>query len=165
MPSPVPFPTRLSLPEDVRAAAVGRLNQRLADAIDLTLQAKQAHWNIKGPLFGPLHALFDAVHDTAEDVADELAERVAQLGGAAQGTLQMATAATSLSPAPEIAPATGWLTQLATACATLANGIRDDIDASTAEGDQVTANLLADLGQRLDAQCWKIDAHTIVIDA
>ena len=37
------------------------LNEHLADAIDLQLQAKQAHWNIKGPNFVGLHELFDRV--------------------------------------------------------------------------------------------------------
>ena len=28
---------------------LAELNQELADALDLALQAKQAHWNVKGP--------------------------------------------------------------------------------------------------------------------
>lgn len=165
MPSPVPFPTRIALPEDARTAVVACLTNRLAEAIDLTLQAKQAHWNIKGPLFGPLHALFDAVHDTAEDVADTLAERIAQLGGVAMGTVQMVAATSTLPAAPATAPATGWLTQLADACGALANAVRADIDECAAVADQVSANLLADLGHRLDKQLWMIEAHTIVVDA
>jgi starvation-inducible DNA-binding protein len=37
------------------------LNRRLADAIDLQLQLKQAHWNVKGPHFIGLHAPFAVV--------------------------------------------------------------------------------------------------------
>ena len=43
--------TQNDLPEKVRTEAIELLNQQLADALDLALQAKQAHWNIKGPSF------------------------------------------------------------------------------------------------------------------
>ena len=33
------------------------MNQRLADAVDLQMQLKQAHWNVKGPSFISLHAV------------------------------------------------------------------------------------------------------------
>jgi starvation-inducible DNA-binding protein len=39
------------------------LNQHLADVLDPGLQAKQAHWNVKGPNFIGLHELFDKVKD------------------------------------------------------------------------------------------------------
>jgi starvation-inducible DNA-binding protein len=45
------IPTQNSLPEQTRREMVELLNQKLADAIDLGLQAKQAHWNVKGPHF------------------------------------------------------------------------------------------------------------------
>jgi len=41
--------TQNDLAEKVRTGAVELLNQQLADALDLALQAKQAHWNVKGP--------------------------------------------------------------------------------------------------------------------
>jgi starvation-inducible DNA-binding protein len=37
------------------------MNQSLADAIDLQMQMKQAHWNVKGPHFIGLHELFDKI--------------------------------------------------------------------------------------------------------
>ena len=37
------------------------LNQRLACAVDLQMQMKQAHWNVKGPSFIALHGLFDTI--------------------------------------------------------------------------------------------------------
>src|SRR5688572_11786812 len=53
--------TKNDLPEPVRIWIAAILNARLADAIDLALQAKQAHWNGKGPQFIALHELFDQV--------------------------------------------------------------------------------------------------------
>ena len=46
------------------------LNQRLADAVDLQMQMKQAHWNVKGPSFIGLHELFDQVAEAVEDYVD-----------------------------------------------------------------------------------------------
>ena len=51
--------TRNNLPEKTRRRVIYLLNQNLADVLDLSLQAKQAHWNVKGPHFIGLHELFD----------------------------------------------------------------------------------------------------------
>jgi len=53
--------TQNDLPSKARMEAVDLLNRHLADAIDLAYQAKQAHWNVKGPSFIALHELFDEV--------------------------------------------------------------------------------------------------------
>ena len=55
------YPTRNDLPDNTRKAAIELLQKRLADVVDLSTQAKQAHWNVKGPNFIALHELFDSV--------------------------------------------------------------------------------------------------------
>jgi starvation-inducible DNA-binding protein len=45
------FKTKNDLSEAIRIKIIQLLNARLADAIDLQTQSKQAHWNIKGPNF------------------------------------------------------------------------------------------------------------------
>ena len=56
------------------------MNQRLADAVDLQAQMKQAHWNVKGPHFIGLHELFDQIDEAVESYVDLIAERIVQLG-------------------------------------------------------------------------------------
>ena len=51
--------TKIDIPENARGAVVAVLNARLADAVDLASQMKQAHWNVKGPNFIALHEMFD----------------------------------------------------------------------------------------------------------
>jgi len=51
--------TKNDLPEKVRTQIAALLQERLAEAVDLVTQAKQAHWNVKGPNFIALHQLFD----------------------------------------------------------------------------------------------------------
>ncbi len=53
--------TSIDLPVAKREPVIKNLNQHLATLIDLKLQAKQAHWNVKGPQFIALHELFDKV--------------------------------------------------------------------------------------------------------
>jgi starvation-inducible DNA-binding protein len=80
-------PTKNDLPAEKRASAVELLNDLLEDLIDLQIQAKQAHWNVKGPNFIALHELFDSVAEEAEEFVDTVAERIAALGGKAEGTI------------------------------------------------------------------------------
>ena len=75
-------------PKATRSAMIELLNQQLADALDLGLQAKQAHWNVKGPAFIALHELFDEVAAKIGEAVDEIAERTVALGGIAEGTVQ-----------------------------------------------------------------------------
>ena len=55
----LPYVTANDVPDNVRERVAQLLNRRLADAIDLQTQAKQAHWNVKGPHFIALHELFN----------------------------------------------------------------------------------------------------------
>jgi len=71
--------TRNSLPENTRRKTIDLLNRSLADLLDLGLQAKQAHWNVKGPHFIGLHELFDKVAEELEDFTDGIAERAVEM--------------------------------------------------------------------------------------
>src|SRR6201981_3441648 len=94
------FKTKNDLSEAIRSKAVELLNARLADAIDLQTQTKQAHWNVKGSHFIALHELFDKINEEVEDYLDEIAERAVQLGGVAEGTARMVANRSSLSEYP-----------------------------------------------------------------
>src|SRR6476660_3520236 len=83
------FNSSIDLPAGARAQMITILNDRLADFLDLERQAKQAHWNVKGPRFHQLHLLFDETAALAVTWADDLAERAMQLGGIAEGTVQV----------------------------------------------------------------------------
>jgi starvation-inducible DNA-binding protein len=84
------YPTKNDLPEATRVQMIEVLNLRLADAIALQTQSKQAHWNVKGPNFIALHLLFDQISDATLKYIDLIAERAVQLGGIAEGTAKMA---------------------------------------------------------------------------
>lgn len=80
--------------------AAGLLQPLLADLIALSLQAKQAHWNVAGPLFQPLHALFDGLAGSYRDWYDEVAERCLALGAPADGRLATVAKTASVADLP-----------------------------------------------------------------
>jgi starvation-inducible DNA-binding protein len=116
-------PTKNYLTESVRETMTGLLNQHLAAALDLGLQAKQAHGNVKGPNFIGLHELFDKVAGDIEDFTDSIAERAVELGGTARGTLQVVAKESRLSPYPlDIAAGKEHVAALSAALATFGKG-------------------------------------------
>ncbi len=152
--------TRIDLPAATREKVIALLNQSLADTIDLGRQAKQAHWNVKGPSFIALHKLFDEVSEVAEDAIDEIAERITALGGIADGTLQTAARRTRLAPYPtDLVKGRDHVAKLADAIATLGKHARAAIDESDKLGDKDTADLFTGISRDLDKQLWFVEAH------
>lgn len=89
-----------NLNDDSRGRTVSLLRPVLADLIALSLQAKQAHWNVRGPLFAPLHEQFDAVTDEARGWYDDVAERILALGEPADGRLPTVAKESGLEEMP-----------------------------------------------------------------
>ena len=61
------------------------LQDTLADYLDLSLVAKQAHWNVVGQNFRDAHLHLDELVTLARDDADAVAERAATLGVSPDG--------------------------------------------------------------------------------
>jgi starvation-inducible DNA-binding protein len=153
-------PTKNDLSEKLRQQAANDLNALLADVTDLTLQAKQAHWNVKGSNFIALHKLFDDVYGHAGEWADDIAERIVALGGDAHGTLQAAAKATRLQPWPlETHGEKAYVERLAAALGQFGSSVRTSIDAFTALGDAGTADLVTGISREVDKDLWFVEAH------
>ena len=152
--------TQNDLPEKTRRAAVELLNRQLADALDLHLQAKQAHWNVRGPNFISLHELFDEVVAELAGHADDIAERAVALGGTAYGTARAIATRSRLPEYPLHAySGTDHVGALSAALATFAKSTRGAIDAAVALGDADTADLFTGVSRGVDKLLWKIEVH------
>ncbi len=151
--------TRIDLAPGTREQMATLLNAVLADAIDLKLQAKQAHWNVKGPAFIALHELFDAIAGRVEAQVDELAERVTALGGVAEGTLQAVSNRTRLDAYPVSLAGSDHVARLADAVAIYGKGARAAIDEATDIGDADTADLFTGISRAADKDLWFLEAH------
>ncbi len=152
--------TRNSLPEKVRSEIVVLLQGRLADSIDLMLQAKQAHWNVKGPNFIALHELFDKVFTEAVEHVDVMAERIVQLGGIAQGTIRAVTQRTTLPEYPlDITEGSKHVAELAHAIAFFGEQVRKAIETATQLEDADTADIFTEISREADSSLWVVEAH------
>src|SRR5947207_10016352 len=84
------YKTENDIPQELRLKLKVLANQGLADAVDLQMQLKQAHWNVKGPHFIGLHELFDKIDEAVESYVNLIAERIVQLGGIAEDPVHVA---------------------------------------------------------------------------
>ncbi|MEO5968891.1 MAG: DNA starvation/stationary phase protection protein Dps [Bdellovibrionia bacterium] len=154
------FKTKIDLSEPIRSKVVEMLNQRVAECIDLTLQAKQAHWNVKGPNFRSLHKLFDTVSSGVQKSGDLLAERLVQLGGIAMGTVEAVIDQSRLQAYPlTIMEEADHLDALSTSIASCGKAMRESIDAAVEWKDEGTSDLLLRTSQKLDKYLWMVEAH------
>lgn len=155
--------TKLSnIDREIREKLVAVLNALLSDSIDLSLQAKQAHWNIKGPAFISLHQMFDSVAKDVRTYSDTIAERVAQLGGVAVGTVQAVVFATKLPIYPVSAEDQDThLDVLSTSLAAFSSRIVSAIEVALLLKDQITANILITIGEGTDKWVWMVQSNLV----
>ena len=154
------FETKNKLTKYRRIELVSLMNQRLADAIDLQCQMKQAHWNVKGPSFIALHELFDKVHGAVASYVDLIAERIMQLGGHAEGTVRNAAEKSRLGEYPQgIFEGLAHVDAVTTALSTFGHEVTNTIDQASELEDPVTADLFTEISRGVDKWLWFVEAH------
>ena len=137
------------------------MNQRLASAVDLQMQMKQAHWNVKGPHFIGLHELFDKIAEDVEEYVDLIAERAVQLGGIAEGTVRVAANRSQLDEYPlDIAECAAHVEAVARALSTFGRKARMMIEETNALDDADTADMFTEISRGIDKWLWFVEAHT-----
>lgn len=158
--APKMYETENDMLESNRAALAKLMNQRLASAVDLQMQMKQAHWNVKGVNFIGLHELFDKVAEAVESYVDLIAERIVQLGGIAEGTVRVAGARSRISEYPlNIADGASHVEAVACALSTFGEEIRSTIEEASAFDDAGTADLFTEVSRGIDKWLWFVEAH------
>jgi starvation-inducible DNA-binding protein len=157
------YKTKNELPEAARRKLVELCNARLADAIDLQTQTKQAHWNVKGPHFIALHELFDKINGDVEDYVDLIAERAVQLGGEVEGTARAVAKRSTLQEYP-LRGADGRLhvDALSTALAAFGKVARLAIQESDRLGDDDTNDIFIEISRGVEKWLWMVEAHAQV---
>ena len=152
--------TRNDLKSNVKKSSIELLNARLADAIDLALITKQAHWNIKGPHFIAIHEMLDGFRKELDTHVDTIAERAVQLGGTALGTTQVVAAESKLPPYPtDIYKTKDHLAALIDHYAATAKSVRAAVDEASEAGDADTADIFTAYSRALDKSLWFLEAH------
>jgi len=158
---PKMYETENDLPENRRSELNLLMNQRLADAVDLQMQMKQAHWNVKGPSFIGLHELFDQVYEAVESYVDMIAERIVQLGGIAEGTVRVSAARSRLAEYPlSVADGAAHVEAVARALSTFGSEVRSTINEADELDDAGPADLFTEISRGTDKWLWFVEAHS-----
>ncbi len=145
---------------NTKAQMIALLNAQLADAIDLALDVKQAHWNVRGPTFIAVHELLDQVRADLDEHVDTVAERVAQLDGMALGTAEVVAGTTTLTPYPtDIRKIEDHLKVLVEHFTRAAKSAREAIDTADEAGDADTADIFTAYSRTLDKNLWFLKSH------
>lgn len=137
---------------------VAGLQESLVDLIDLSLQAKQAHWNVYGSHFRSVHLQLDEVTDEVRLASDDVAERLVAIGGEPDGR-----AATVASSSKVDALSGGRLAddkvirQFEERLQATADRIKGHLD-GIEEEDPLTHDLLVGIATGLEKQAWMFRA-------
>ena len=153
--------TKNDLQARVRTQVVTLLQDRLSDGIDLMLQGKQAHWNVKGANFFSLHELFDKIVEETEEYVDSIAERIVQLGGTAEGTVQAVSKRSNLPAYPlEITDGREHVERFSHSLAYFGETARKAIQQASELNDADTADIMTEISRGVDKWLWMVEAHS-----
>ncbi|MCR2812656.1 DNA starvation/stationary phase protection protein [Microbacterium sp. zg.Y1090] len=141
------------------AALSENLQRVLVDLIELSLQGKQAHWNVVGTNFRDTHLQLDEIIEAARGFSDDVAERMRALHALPDGRSDLVAATTTLPEFPQGEIATTEVIDLMTerldgVCGTCRD-VHDDVD----EEDPTSADLLHAVLERLEQLSWMVSAE------
>lgn len=135
------------------------LQATLVELIDLSLQAKQAHWNVVGPAFKPVHEFLDELTGEYRDWYDMVAERLTAIGVSPDGRAATVASSTSLPVLPPGAIGDGAaLAAFEERVTLVASSVRRRAD-ELAEVDLASQDLLIEVLRGLEKQRWMLRAH------
>lgn len=135
------------------------LQGALVDLVDLSLIAKQIHWNVVGPRFRSVHLQLDEVVDTARLHSDTVAERASTLGAPPDGRASTVSRSSGIADVPD-----GWMKDT-DAVGTLVNALgavitrmRERVGV-TADADPVSQDIFIGITADLEKHHWMFQAE------
>ncbi|AYG80036.1 Fine tangled pili major subunit [Streptomyces hundungensis] len=137
------------------------LQGALVDLVDLSLVAKQVHWNVVGPRFRSVHLQLDDVVDTARLHSDTVAERASAVGVSPDGRAATVAKTSAIGSVPD-----GWIKDtdavkvLVDALGAVVARMRERIEA-TAEPDPISQDIIIGLTADLEKHAWMFQAETV----
>jgi starvation-inducible DNA-binding protein len=141
-----------ALDVDRRLAAAKILQSLLIDLTDLGLQGKQAHWNLRGPMFRDLHLLLDELVEVAR-------ERCLALGVAADGRATSISRDSRLDAFPEGRVEDAMVVDLMVdRLHTVSEAGRSRLG-QLGELDAVSQDLVLEVLEDIEKHLWMFEAH------
>jgi starvation-inducible DNA-binding protein len=154
------MPLRRKLLPSGEAEAVAEVLQKaLVDLIDLSLQGKQAHWNLHGPLFRTVHLQLDDIIDALREGSDDVAERIVTIGFTPDGRASTVAEQSSLDQFPEgavtVEDAIHFISDRLAGVITRLREAIDQID----DRDKMSGDLLIGLTRGLEKHLWMLQVQ------
>ncbi|MFI7502634.1 Dps family protein [Streptomyces sp. NPDC049687] len=137
------------------------LQGALVDLIDLSLVAKQVHWNVVGPRFRSVHLQLDEVVDVARAHSDTVAERASALGVSPDGRAATVAGSSGLGAVTQ-----GWVKDsdavgaLVAALGAAITRMRERVSA-TEEADPVSQDIFIGITADLEKHHWMFQAENV----
>jgi starvation-inducible DNA-binding protein len=135
------------------------LQKVLVDLIELSLQGKQAHWNVVGRNFRDTHQQLDEIIEAARDFGDTVAERMRSLHALPDGRSDEVAQTTTLPEFPQGEIDTSEVVDLMTerldAVAQTCRDVHDDVD----DEDPTSADILHAILERVEQLSWMVSAE------
>ena len=135
------------------------LQDTVVDLVDLSLVAKQAHWNLVGRQFRDVHLHLDELVDTARTYTDNAAERAAASGVSPDGRARTVAGTSGIPEFPQ-----GWVSDRDTvltifeAVDAAVQRLRPRIE-ETDKSDPVTQDLFIEIARALEEARWMWQAQ------
>jgi starvation-inducible DNA-binding protein len=144
-------------PDTARLTAASWLQRMVPQLVALTLDAKQAHWNVTGPAFLPLHALTDEIAADARNWTDRVAERALALGFAVDARAGTVASAAGEFPAGHLTDreVIGELASSIDRAAHTARASLGDLEAT----DAVAHDIIVEVLEGLQKYRWMLTAQ------
>ena len=131
----------------------------LVDLLELSIQGKQAHWNVVGKNFRDTHLQLDEIIDAAREFSDTIAERMRALHAVPDGRSDTVAETTTLPEFPHGEVLTSDVIDLVTerleAVIGTCRDVHDDVD----DEDPTSADILHSILESLEQFAWMISAE------
>jgi starvation-inducible DNA-binding protein len=148
-----------TLRHEERQGIGAALQDVLVALVDLSLIAKQLHWNVSGPLFRPLHLQLDELTDIARAFSDDVAERARAVGWSPDGRRETIAGDSPLPALPTGLIADGDTIRLAVEALTGAVSVVRHAMTQAGQYDAVSEDLLHQAALELEKQAWMFSAQ------
>ncbi|MET7799046.1 Dps family protein [Streptomyces decoyicus] len=148
-----------TLSDEDRGVVGTALQGALVDLVDLSLVAKQVHWNVVGPRFRSVHLQLDDVVASARQHADTVAERASAMGVSPDGRAGTVAKTSGISEITD-----GWIKDvdvvqaMVDALSAVIGRMRERIVA-TADPDPVSQDIFIGLTADLEKHHWMFQAE------
>ncbi|MFF7159417.1 ferritin-like domain-containing protein [Streptomyces sp. NPDC008139] len=149
------------LSEPDRKTVGDALQGALVDLVDLSLLAKQVHWNVVGPRFRSVHLQLDEVVDTARLHSDTVAERASAIGVTPDGRARTVAETSGIDTVTD-----GWVKDtevveiLVAALDAVIVRMRERIE-TTEQPDPVSQDILIGITADIEKFHWMFQAENV----